>query len=605
MATHKYIDRVCVAVILFAILITVIFMNSGSLGVIAVSAGAGYTNRLFDTSRVHTIDIVMEDWEDFIGNCESEEYSQCAVVIDGEESRNVGIRAKGNTSLSNVSAMGSERYSFKVEFDHYDSTQSYFGLDKLSLNNLIQDTTYMKDYLTYQMMGSFGVDAPLCSYAYLTVNGEDWGLYLAVEGVEEAFLQRNYGSNYGKLYKPDSSDFGGGPGNGRGFRMDEFMESDKADSGDPEPETDGGQGRGFSEPEMREMPAGGFPGAETGEMPAGGFSGAEMGEMPAGGFPEPEPGEIPGREGGRPEFGKNPGQPGGDRSGGMGSSDVKLQYIDDNPDSYPNIFDNAKTEINNKDKTRLISSLKALGEGEGIEEVVNVEEVIRYFVVHNFVCNGDSYTGSIVHNYYLYEEDGQLSMIPWDYNLAFGTFQAADATSMVNSPIDTPVTDGSRRTGGKGNPGFPGARGQEPFAGEAVENEENRPMVDWIFAEEAYTEQYHQYFAEFLESMDFERIIEDTAELIAPYVKKDPTGFYSYEEFEAGVSALKEFCSLRKESVKGQLSGQIPATDSGQAEDPSALVDAFHLDLSDMGSMEKAGMDTSMENGKINTFHSP
>ena len=44
----------------------------------------GYESRLFDTSRVHTIDIVMDDWDSFIENCESEEYSACAVVIDGE-----------------------------------------------------------------------------------------------------------------------------------------------------------------------------------------------------------------------------------------------------------------------------------------------------------------------------------------------------------------------------------------------------------------------------------------------------------------------------------------------------------------------------------------
>ena len=36
--------------------------------------------------------------------------------------------------------MNSERYSFKVEFDHYNSSLTYHGLDKLSLNNLIQDT---------------------------------------------------------------------------------------------------------------------------------------------------------------------------------------------------------------------------------------------------------------------------------------------------------------------------------------------------------------------------------------------------------------------------------------------------------------------------------
>ena len=76
------------------------------------------------------------------------------------------------------------------------------------------------------------------------------------------------------------------------------------------------------------------------------------------------------------------------------------------------------------------------------EKAVDIEEVIRYFVVHNFVCNGDSYTGTIVHNYYLYEEEGKLSMIPWDYNLAFGTFQASDATQTINAPIDSPVSAG-------------------------------------------------------------------------------------------------------------------------------------------------------------------
>ena len=49
----------------------------------------------------------------------------------------------------------------------------------------------------------------------------------------------------------------------------------------------------------------------------------------------------------------------------------------------------------------------------------------------------------MVHNYYLYEEGGVLSMLPWDYNLAFGGFQTADASGAVNEPIDTPVTGGS------------------------------------------------------------------------------------------------------------------------------------------------------------------
>lgn len=200
MSTHKYMDKICCLALLLALVVTGVFLNAPSLGIQAASTAQGYERRLFDTSRVHTIDIVMDDWEGFLEGCTDEEYELCSVVIDNESYNNVAIRAKGNTSLTQVASYGNDRYSFKIEFDHYDSTISYHGLDKLSLNNIIQDNTYMKDYLTYQMMGYFGVDAPLCSYVYITVNGEDWGLYLAVEGVEESFLERNYGSDYGELY---------------------------------------------------------------------------------------------------------------------------------------------------------------------------------------------------------------------------------------------------------------------------------------------------------------------------------------------------------------------------------------------------------------------
>ena len=221
MSTHKYMDKICCLALLLALVVTGVFLNATSLGIQAASTTQGYESRLFDTSRVHTIDIVMDDWEGFLEGCTDEEYELCSVVIDNESYNNVAIRAKGNTSLTQVASYGNDRYSFKIEFDHYDSTISYHGLDKLSLNNIIQDNTYMKDYLTYQMMGYFGVDAPLCSYVYITVNGEDWGLYLAVEGVEESFLERNYGSDYGELYKPDSMSMGGGRGNGGEFDLED------------------------------------------------------------------------------------------------------------------------------------------------------------------------------------------------------------------------------------------------------------------------------------------------------------------------------------------------------------------------------------------------
>ena len=118
-------------------------------------------------------------------------------------------------------------------------------------------------------------------------------------------------------------------------------------------------------------------------------------------------------------------------------------------------------------------------------------------------------------------------------------------------------------------------------------------MLAWIFADEAYTALYHQYYAEFLaECLDSgwcRELIVSTAALIAPYVAEDPTAFCTYEEFQAGAAALEDFCRLRAQSVSGQLEGAIPSTAQGQAEDPAALVDASGLELTDMGSMG-AGM---------------
>lgn len=532
MSTHKHFDKICCVILAFSLMLSMLFMNAEYFGIQKASTVMEYENTLFDTTRVHTIDIIMDDWDMFTANCKNEEYYTCTVVIDNEAIKNVAIRGKGNTSLSMVS---NDRYSYKIEFDHYDSTVTYHGLDKLCLNNIIQDNTYMKDYLTYQMMNKMGVAAPLCSYVYVTVNGEDWGLYLAVEGVEESFLQRNYGKDYGELYKPDSMSMGGGRGNGEIFDMDEFFGNSE---GDERTDANADQNQDSDFDKFSQKPN---------DMPPDDFDNRQ----------EPDGITLPA------DIGNNNS---GASAGGLGgNSDVLLQYIDDDADSYSNIFDNAKTDITEADKNRLIQALKKLSNNEDLENIINVEAVIRYFVVHNFVLNFDSYTGSMIHNYYLYENGGQLQMIPWDYNLAFGGFLSSEGTTnLVNYPIDSPVS---------------GADMAE------------RPMLAWIFENEEYTELYHQYFSEFItecfDSGYFTDMVDSVVFMISAYVEKDPTKFCSYEEFQAGVSTLKEFCLLRAESVSAQLTGTIGSTSDTQEID--TLIDAGDLQIDAMGSMSFGG----------------
>ncbi len=528
---------------------TFLFMMGKSLGITVAHTVPPYVSSLFSTEKVHTLDIVVnkDDWAEMLANATAKEYVACNVVIDGEAVNNVGIRTKGNSSLSSIAMSDSDRYSFKVEFDHYIGAQTYQGLDKLSLNNIAQDNTYLKDYVSYQMMNAFEADAPLSSFVYITVNGEEWGLYLAVEGIEESFASRNYGSDYGEIYKPDNMDMNAGQG---------------------------GEGNGF--PQMPDF-EGGMP-EWDGEMPEG----FENGQFPGG---EQMP-EFP-QDGETPDFQEPSGEDNIDSSensentpsrggfsgfGGGNSSDIALIYTDDEHESYANIFDNSVFNPSNADKDTLIASIKQLNEGTNLEEVVNIDEVLRYFVVHNYLLNFDSYTGSMLHNYYLYEEDGVLSMIAWDYNLAFGAFivgggmgnsgSTDTATRAVNYPIDTPVS--------------------------GVEMED-RPLLNELLSNETYLELYHSLFAEFIsgyfDSGDFEKMYDNAVSLISPYVEKDPTAFCSYEEFTQAQEHLKEFCLLRAQSVKGQLDGTIGSTNEAQSETQSSgFIDASHIDMDAMGS---------------------
>lgn len=514
MLQSKKIVPAIAVVTLLACVFTMVFMLCPQVLHITPSYSQPDYEALFDPLSVMTVDITAdeEEWTEMLEDAINEEYISCDISINGQDFSSVGIRPKGNTSLSTVYSSDSDRYSFKLEFDHYIDGQTCLGLDKFVLNNIQSDSTYMKEYLSYDLMSQMGVPTPLYCFAQINVNGQPWGLYLAVESLEESFAQRNFGSDYGLLYKPDSMDMGGGAQEGERPAMDEMPDRSQM-------------------PDMKEMP-------NMDEMP-------QMGEPPQGLEEELENGRQKGMGG----------------MGGMGrDSSASLQYIDDDPDSYDTIFDSAVFDITESDKNRLISSLKKLSEGEDLEEVVDVEEVLRYFACNVALVNLDSYLSSMQHNYYLYEKDGQLSMLPWDYNLSFAGFQVGSGESAVNYPIDTAVTGTTL---------------------------EERPILGKLLEQEEYLQLYHEYLQQIVEEFWSPQVIGQKIqllnELIRSYVAEDPTAFFTLEEYDAGVAMLENYITLRAESIQGQLDGTIPSTEEGQQAQPDSLVDASTIDLSVMG----------------------
>ena len=106
----------------------------------------------------------------------------------------MALRTKGNNTLTSVASSDSDRYSFKIDFDYFNDGENYYGLKKLNLNNNYGDASYMREYISYRIMGEMGIPVPATSYTHITINGEEWGLYLAVEPIDEVFLERTFGA---------------------------------------------------------------------------------------------------------------------------------------------------------------------------------------------------------------------------------------------------------------------------------------------------------------------------------------------------------------------------------------------------------------------------
>ena len=530
MLASKHINKIVAAlmsVIVILCFITMIFSEK----LIKVYGDTGltmeYQSKLFNTDEIMNVNIIMDDdkWQEMLDNPMAEEYYQCDVKINGETFYNVGIRPKGNTSLSSIASdETTDRYSFKLEFDQYVDGQTCYGLDKLILNNNYADATNMKEALIYDMYAYLGADASLYNYAKIFVNDEYWGVYTALEAVEDSFLLRNYGVDSGELYKPETMGIGGGD-NKDGMDFGNMKAPpDNFSSGNSNPDNEKESTTGENIPQTDKMP--------------------NMDTMPE----MPDKGEMP------------------DMNGGfsMGGNGANLNYSDDDLDSYSTIWEGEVGNTSKNDHKRVVKALKNISEGTDLETYMDIDNLLKYMAVHVFSVNEDSLSGMMAHNYYLYEENGKLNIIPWDYNLSLGGMggmgTSSDATDTINDPIDNAFS------------------GTEFF--------------DTLMDNEEYHAKYYEYMQklvdEYLLGGGFEKFYNRVRSQIDELVETDPNALYTYDEYLVAVDTLCNVVKLRSMSIDGQLNDTIPSTSSEQ-KNSDALIDASDIDLSVMGAMNMGG----------------
>lgn len=142
------------------------------------------------------------------------------------------------------------------------------------------------------------------------------------------------------------------------------------------------------------------------------------------------------------------------------------------------------------------------GEKGDIESVLDVDSALRYIAANTVLESYDSYSGQFAQNYYLYNNEGVFTVIPWDYNMSFGGFMGGKLSTI---DID------------------------EPISGTKIENV---PLIKNLLSVPEYKERYYDILEDFIEYFgNFESVVEGYRNLIDESVQNDPSKFSTYENF--------------------------------------------------------------------------
>lgn len=208
------------------------------------------------------------------------------------------------------------------------------------------------------------------------------------------------------------------------------------------------------------------------------------------------------------------------------NQEASLIYKNDEFNMYKGIFDYTRTAHTTvQDKKRLIEILKKIKEAKTPEEVeanfIDWDKVIKCAAINKGLANVDNFIGGTIRNFYLYEKDGKIDIIPYDFNMSLGSYidELAFSVSQVN---DIELTE--------------------------YRISLHSIIVDLIVKNPEFLERYRQYVREsvkVIETMKAEGKIDEIANAVEDIIKATENEFYTYETHKQDVEALKQFIDNR------------------------------------------------------------
>src|SRR5260221_5780025 len=109
----------------------------------------------------------------------------------------VGIHVKGAAGSSRDL---DDKPALTLHFNKFRDGQRFHGLDKIHLNNSVQDPSYLTELLCGELFRAAGVPAARTTHARVDLNGRDLGLFVLKEGFDKTFLRQYFKNVNGNLW---------------------------------------------------------------------------------------------------------------------------------------------------------------------------------------------------------------------------------------------------------------------------------------------------------------------------------------------------------------------------------------------------------------------
>jgi spore coat protein CotH len=142
-------------------------------------------------------------------------YVSSTVTFDGDTWENVGFRYSGNSTLQTSWRSATNKISFRLDFDEFEdevpsiTDQRFYGFKQISFKSNAMDDSYLREKVVADIFREAGVVSSQTAFYEVYVDyGEGsqyFGLYTAVEIVDDTVIETQFADDSGNVYKPDGA----------------------------------------------------------------------------------------------------------------------------------------------------------------------------------------------------------------------------------------------------------------------------------------------------------------------------------------------------------------------------------------------------------------